>query len=50
MSPVQDSPFPVYPGLHEHVKEPMVFRQAALGSQGDDIHSLISNKQSHHDS
>ena len=31
--PVHDSPFPVYPVLHVHVKLPTVFVQVALPSQ-----------------
>ena len=42
--PVQDNPSPVKPALHVQVKEPMVFWQTALGSQGEERHSSISVK------
>ena len=44
MLPVQDNPSPVNPALHVQVKEPMVFWQTALGSQGEERHSSISVK------
>ena len=42
--PVQDNPSPVNPALHVQMKEPMVFWQTALTSQGEERHSLISVK------
>ena len=44
MLPVQDNPSPVNPALHVQVKEPMVFWQTALASQGEERHSSISVK------
>ena len=31
--PVQFTPFPEYPGLQVHIKDPLVFRQLAFASQ-----------------
>ena len=42
--PVQDNPSPVNPALHVQVKEPMVFWQMALASQGEERHSSTSVK------
>ena len=42
ISPVQDCPSPVNPALHVQVKEPILFWQTALASQGEERHSLIS--------
>ena len=42
LSPAQDCPSPVNPALHVQVKEPIVFWQTALASQGEERHSLIS--------
>ena len=44
MLPVQDNPSPVNPALQVQVKEPMVFWQMALASQGEERHSSISVK------
>ena len=44
MLPVQDNPSPVNPALHVQVKEPMVFWQMALASQGEERHSSTSVK------
>ena len=44
MLPVQDNPSPLNPALHKQVKEPMVFWQTALASQGEERHSSISVK------
>ena len=41
--PVQDCPSPVNPALHVQVKEPIVFWQTALASQGEERHSLTSS-------
>ena len=46
---MQDNPSPVNPAIHVQVKEPIVFWQTALGSQGEERHSLISNKYKHYD-
>ena len=46
--PMHDVPFPVYPGLQVHVKDPMVFLQTAFTSQScvPIAHSSISKKNS----
>ena len=44
--PVHVIPFPVYPSLQAHVKDPFVFVHVAFESQGDDKHSLISARVS----
>ena len=41
---MQDNPSPANPALHVQVKEPMVFWQMALASQGEERHSSISVK------
>lgn len=44
-SPVQLSPFPVYPGWHSHTCDPMVFVQLAFTWQElFPLHSSISEK------
>ena len=46
-SPVQLTPFPEYPGLQEHSKDPSVLLQSALASQwcSPVIHSFTSANQ-----